>query len=65
MSIKSYSYDECLAILDFCAGLERHTRLTPDSDCIRILGVNTINKILEMNHGERIALMAEAMELIR
>lgn len=65
MNNNPYSYDECLAIIDFCIGLERHTRLTPELDVARILGVNTINKILEMNHCARIALMAEAMELIR
>ncbi|WP_353930964.1 hypothetical protein WJM97_22340 [Okeanomitos corallinicola TIOX110] len=61
MNSNPYSYDECLAILDVCVGLERHTRLDPDPAVAVLLGKGLITKILSMKHFSRLELMREVI----
>lgn len=63
MNPNPYSYDEILAISDFILGLERHTRLTPDTQAANLMGINLHNKILSMNHAQRIELLKGLIEM--
>lgn len=64
MNTNPYSYDQCLAIIDLCVGLETHKRLEPDAYQIRTLGIGLVNGILEMNHLERILLIKEVADFL-
>lgn len=64
MNSNPYSYDQCLAILDFCMGLERHVRLEPDPAIAVLLGKGMVSMILSMNHAQRIELVKEVAEMI-
>ncbi len=64
MNTSPYSYNEILAIIDLCVGLERHVRLEPDFNCVRLLGKNFIEKILSMNHAERIVLIKQMVQML-
>lgn len=58
------SYDEILAIADFILGLERHTRLAPDTQAANLMGINLHNKILSMNHAQRIEMLKDLIGMI-
>lgn len=64
MNNNPYSYDEILCIVDFIAGLERHTRLTPDTQAANLMGINLHDKILGMNHAQRIDLLKEVVSML-
>jgi len=64
MNTNPYSYDEILAIADFITGLERHTRLTLDAQAANLLGINLHNKILSMNHVQRIELLKDVVGML-
>ncbi len=64
MKDSPYSYNELLAIIDLCVGLERHIRLEPDAAHIRILGIAVTRKILEMNHAERLSFIKEVVQYL-
>lgn len=64
MNTNPYSYDESLAIIELCSGLERHTRTEPDANHIRTLGIGMTRKILEMNHLQRILMVKEVVKFL-
>jgi hypothetical protein len=64
MNTNPYSYDECLAVLELCSGLERHTISQPEAHHIRTLGIGMTKKILEMNHAERISFIKEVVQFL-
>lgn len=64
MNTNPYSYDQVLAIIHLCVGLERHTQHEPDASHIRVLGINLTSKILEINHSDRISLVKEVVEYL-
>lgn len=64
MNTNPYSYDECLAVIELCISLERHTRHEPDAAHIRILGIGMTRRILEMNHSERILFVKEVVQFL-
>ena len=64
MNANPYSYDECLAVIELCASLERHTRHEPDANHIKTLGIGMTRRILEMNHSERILFIKEVVQFL-
>ncbi len=64
MIITPYSYNECLAIIDLCSGLELHIRSLPEAHHIRVLGIGLTHKILEMSHSERIAMIKDVVQFL-
>lgn len=64
MNNNPYSHDECLAIVNICSSLELHLSIVPDEKISRILGKGLLQKILEMNHRERIDFIKEVSDYI-
>jgi hypothetical protein len=64
MNTNPYSYDECLAVIELCAGLERHTRHEPEAHHVKTLGIGMTGRILKMNHSERISFIKEVVQFL-
>ncbi|AFZ57648.1 hypothetical protein Anacy_2184 [Anabaena cylindrica PCC 7122] len=64
MNSNPFSYNEILAIVDLVVGILKHTRLEPDAEHIRLLGINQVARILEMTYPEKISLIKEVVEFL-
>lgn len=64
MNTNPYSYDESLAIINACSNLELHLSIVPDEKISRILGKGILQRILEMNHQQRIDFIKDVSEYI-
>ncbi|WP_016951672.1 hypothetical protein [Anabaena sp. PCC 7108] len=59
-----YSYDQALAIVELCSGLEFYLRHEADEKHIRVLGIDIVASILKKNHAERISMMKEVVKYL-